>query len=47
MQTNHNSKAPINVVENYYVHIGVSQAAENQVKVIVDYRLKRSDAVSY
>ena len=31
------------MVEDYYVHIGVSQAAENQVKVIVDHRLKRSD----
>ena len=29
------------------MHIGVPQTAKNQSKVIVDYRLERSDAVSY
>ena len=38
---------PVNIVEDFYVHIGVPQASQNQSKIIVDYRLERSDAISY
>ena len=39
--------SPIKLVEEYYVHIGVPQAPKNQSKVIVDYRIARSQDISY
>ena len=39
--------SPVKTVEDYYVHIGVPQAAHNQSKVIVDYRITKSEALSY
>ena len=35
------------MVEDYYVHIGVPQAPHNQSKVIVDYRISKSQEISY
>ena len=39
--------SPVNRVGDYYVHIGVPQAAQNQSKVNVDYRIAKSQDVSY
>ena len=39
--------SPVKVVDEYYVHIGVPQAPKNQSKVIVDYRIARSQDISY
>ena len=38
---------PVNVVDEHYVHIGVPQAPKNQSKVIVDYRITKSQDISY
>ena len=38
---------PVNVVDKHYVHIGVPQAPRNQSKVIVDYRITKSQDISY
>ena len=38
---------PVKVVDEYYVHIGVPQAPKNQSKVIVDFRISRSQDISY
>ena len=38
---------PVKLVEDYYVHIGVPQAPHNQSKVIVDYRITKSQELSY
>ena len=38
---------PVQIVEDYYVHIGVPQAPHNQSKVVVDYRILKSQEISY
>ena len=38
---------PVSTVEDYYVHIGVPQAPQNQSRIIVDYRIERIDTLSY
>ena len=38
---------PVRVVDEFYVHIGVPQAPKNQSKTIVDYRIARSQDISY
>ena len=39
--------SPVNTVDDYYVHIGVPQAAHNQSKVMVEYRITKSETLSY
>jgi hypothetical protein len=38
---------PVRVVDEFYVHIGVPQSPRNQSKPIVDYRIARSQEISY
>ena len=39
--------SPVNMVEDYYVHIGVPQAPHKQSQVMVDYRITRGQDISY
>ena len=38
---------PVSLVDEFYVHIGVPQAAKQQSKVMTDYRISKGQTISY